>query len=225
MSTNVPVTIPNNSASIVTSTLNITTSGTINDVNVIDLIGTHSWIEDLIVTIESPQGTVVTLWEEICNSENDFDVNFDDAATPGALPCPPVGGGTYQPQDPLAAFNGENPQGTWTLYIEDVFNWDGGSLDSWGLEICMNSTVIGIDDKNSSKNIAVYPNPAKSVLNISGLQNNSNVVITDVSGKIMANYTINNNQTSIDIHDFSSGVYFIRISNDELIYVTKFMKE
>lgn len=225
MSTNVPVTIPNNSASIVTSTLNITTSGTINDVNVIDLIGTHSWIEDLIVTIESPQGTVVTLWEEICNSENDFDVNFDDAATPGALPCPPVGGGTYQPQDALAAFNGENPQGTWTLTVEDVYFWDGGSLNSWGLEICMNSTVIGIDDKNSSKNIAVYPNPAKSVLNISGLQNNSNVVITDVSGKIMANYTINNNQTSIDIHDFSSGVYFIRISNDELIYVTKFMKE
>ncbi len=225
MSTNVPVTIPNNSASIVTSTLNITTSGTINDVNVIDLIGTHSWIEDLIVTIESPQGTVVTLWEEICNSENDFDVNFDDAATPGALPCPPVGGGTYQPQDALAAFNGENPQGTWTLTVEDVYFWDGGSLNSWGLEICMNSTVVGIDNIKPSKNIAVYPNPAKGVLNISGLQNNSNVVITDVSGKTIANYLINNNQTSIDIHDFSSGVYFIRISNDELIYVTKFMKE
>lgn len=224
MSTNVPVTIPT-SATTISSTLNFTTSGVINDVNVVDLFGTHSWIADLIVTLESPQGTVVTLWEEICNSENDFEVNFDDAAAPGALPCPPVGGGTYQPQDPLAAFNGENPQGTWTLYIEDVFNWDGGSLDSWGLEICMNSTVVGIDNIKPSKNIAVYPNPAKSVLNISGLQNNSNVVITDVSGKTIANYLINNNQTSIDIHDFSSGVYFIRISNDELIYVTKFMKE
>src|SRR5690606_8525807 len=176
MSTNVPVTIPT-SATTISSTLNFTTSGVINDVNVVDLFGTHSWIADLIVTLESPQGTVVTLWEEICNSENDFDVNFDDAATPGALPCPPVGGGTYQPQDPLAAFNGENPQGTWTLTVEDVYFWDGGSLNSWGLEICMNSTVIGIEDKNSFNNIIVYPNPFTNQLFINTNKATGNIEI------------------------------------------------
>lgn len=224
MSTNVPVTIPTQVATV-SSTLNFTTSGVINDVNVVDLFGTHTWIADLVVTLESPQGTVVTLWEEICDSENDFDVNFDDATAPGALPCPPVGGGTYQPQDPLAAFNGENPQGTWKLHVEDVFNLDGGSLNSWGLEICMNSTITGVEDKNSSENIAIYPNPAKNVLYISGLLENSKVVITDISGKTIANYNIYNNQTSIDIHDLSSGVYFIQVSNDETTLVTKLVKE
>lgn len=225
MSTNVPVTIPSNSAAIVTSTLNITTSGTINDVNVIDLIGTHSWIEDLIITLQSPQGTVVTLWEEICNSENDFDVNFDDAATPGALPCPPVGGGTYQPQDALAAFNGENPQGTWTLTVEDVFNWDGGSLDSWGLEICMNSTIIGVDELTNFIDVVLYPNPANNQLNIKGLPNgNTNIVITDVTGKIILT-TNASLQTVLDISNFSSGIYFIQLNNDATTETLKFVKE
>lgn len=135
-STNIPVTIPDDQVTSVTSTLTIPTGGTINDLNVVNLAGTHTWINDLAVTITSPNGTTVTLWEDICDDEDDFNVNFDDEAAAGALPCPPVGGGIYQPQDLLSAFDGENMSGTWTLTVSDVFNEDGGALASWGLEIC-----------------------------------------------------------------------------------------
>jgi len=136
-STDVPVAISASGTPTITSTIDVVTAGTINDINVVDLIGTHSWINDLTVTLESPQGTSVVLWDAICNDENNFDVNFDDDAAPGALPCPPVGGGTYQPNGSLSDFNGEDALGTWTLTISDAFNQDGGSLNGWSLELCL----------------------------------------------------------------------------------------
>jgi len=135
MSTNVPVSIP--AVGTGTSTLNFPTTGTIADVNVIDVTGTHTRIKQLTVSVSSPSATSAILWDQICNNQNDFDVSFDDAAAPGALPCPPVGGGTYQSQDLLSVFNGENPSGTWTLSILDNTNGTAATLQAWGLEVCM----------------------------------------------------------------------------------------
>ena len=140
MSTDVPKTISSTSTSTVTSTLNIPITGTITDVNVVNLAGTHSYINDLIVSLASPAATSVTLWSQICNAEDDFNVNFDDGAASATLPCPPTGGGTYQPNGSLANYNGQNPNGNWTLSIQDVFAQDGGALNSWGLEVCVATT-------------------------------------------------------------------------------------
>ena len=135
-STNVPIAISASGTPTVTSTLIIPTGGTINDLNVVSLVGTHSYISDLTFTLTSPSGTSVVLFDQICGNENNFNLSLDDESAPGALPCPPVGGGTYQPENSLSAFDGENMSGTWTLTIEDHANDDGGSLTSWGLEIC-----------------------------------------------------------------------------------------
>lgn len=227
MSTNVPVTIPT-SASTVTSTINVTNNGIINDVNVVDLIGNHTWINDLIVKLKSPQGTEITLWDQICGNEDNFDVNFDDAATPGALPCPPVGGGTYQPQGSLAAFNGENSQGTWTLTIDDVFNQDGGALTSWGLNICLNSTVSSLDDIDNLSTIKVFPNPASHELTLIGLniEKTTNFTITDITGKVVLT-PINQAsiQQKIDISSLANGIYFLKINSDNAEKTIKFVKQ
>lgn len=135
-SVNVPVSISATGTPTITSTITIPSSITINDVNVVNLVGTHTWINDLTVTLTSPQGTIVNLWSDICNNEDNFNLNFDDAAASATLPCPPTGGGTYQPSGSLATLNGEDAAGIWTLTITDGANQDGGSLTSWGLEIC-----------------------------------------------------------------------------------------
>lgn len=136
MSTDVPKTIPT-TISTITSTLTIPTAGTIVDVNVVDLEGDHSWINDLTFTVISPTATEVILFDGICNDQDNFDVNFDDAATVSTLPCPPTTGLTYQPQGTLSSFNNEQVNGTWTLRVEDGANQDGGTLTSWGLEVCL----------------------------------------------------------------------------------------
>lgn len=137
-STNVPVTIPEfNAPNTVSSFILIPSSTVIADLNVIDLQITHTWINDLDVTLNGPGGISVDLFTGICNDEDEnFDLILDDEGTPGALPCPPVGGGAYQPEDSLSAFDGITANGIWTLSITDNENFDGGTLDSWALQIC-----------------------------------------------------------------------------------------
>lgn len=167
LSTNVPVVIPSSGTPTVTSTLTIQTPGIIDDLDVVDLIGTHSYISDLTVKLTSPAGTQVTLWSSICGSQENFDVNFDDEATSATLPCPPTGGGTYIPNQSLSAFDGENMVGVWTLTIIDGYNQDGGSLTSWGLEICTTPNtpnVLYVDPANgNNSNTGSYSSPLKSI--------------------------------------------------------------
>ncbi|WP_157892933.1 Ig-like domain-containing protein, partial [Marinicella sediminis] len=134
-STDVPVTIPAVIATI-TSDLTIAGVGVINDVNVNTLDITHTWVSDLTIDLTSPQGTTVRIMNVGCTNRDDVLVTLDDEATPGTWSCnpAPVGqGGTFQPSNPLAAFDGEDADGTWTLTVIDSFNSDGGSLDGWGL--------------------------------------------------------------------------------------------
>jgi subtilisin-like proprotein convertase family protein len=135
-STNVPIQIPAPGTGTYTSTLNVAAAGTINDLNVIDLVGTHNATGNLIFTLQSPLGTVVTLMSQECGNQNDFDIDFDDEAASATIPCPPTNGNAYQPAGLLSAFDGEDPNGTWTLSIQDVSNPNGGQLNGWSLEIC-----------------------------------------------------------------------------------------
>lgn len=119
-----------------TSTINVSFSGTITDVNVKNLQGTHGYLEDLTVILQSPTGTTVTLFDAICgdNAEG-FDISFDDDAV-NSLNCPISDAQTEQPQGNLSDFNGEEAIGAWTLSITDGFDGDDGQLTSWMLELC-----------------------------------------------------------------------------------------
>jgi len=119
-------------------TLSIPDSGAIDDVNVLNLAGTHTYMGDLDMQLESPAVTSIQLRAESCGATENFDINYDDEAASGTPPCPPVDGNTYQPDGPgvLADFDGEDLSGTWTLTINDNAGYDTGTLNSWGLEIC-----------------------------------------------------------------------------------------
>jgi len=133
----VPVAISASGTPTVTSTMNVPVNGTINHVSVLNLVGNHTWVSDLTVSLTSPEGTTVVLFNGICGNNDDFNLNFDDNATPGAIPCPPTTGLTYQPLGSLADFVGENAQGDWILTISDNANQDGGALEGWSLKICI----------------------------------------------------------------------------------------
>ncbi len=135
-STDVPLTIISQGTPTVTSTLEVNMPGTIDDLNVANLSGTHSWLGDLTFELTSPEGTTVVLVDQICEGLPDFDISFDDEAD-GPPPCPYNDGGTYTPFESLSAFDGEVASGTWTLTIIDNADQDGGILESWGLGICV----------------------------------------------------------------------------------------
>ncbi|MEZ4979240.1 MAG: M12 family metallo-peptidase [Chitinophagales bacterium] len=139
-STDIPVSISSSGTPTITSDLTISgLQGIITDLNVVDLSGTHTYINDLIFTLSSPNGTDVILLDRICGSQNNFDIQFDDAAANNNYPCPPTNGASYIPEEALSAFNGEDANGTWTLTIQDVANQDGGNLNAWAIEICLSA--------------------------------------------------------------------------------------
>ena len=134
IASDLPIAIPATPGTI-NSTISVTSNGTITDVNIKNLTGTHTWISDLTFSLMSPNGTTVILLAKLCGDIDDFNITLDDAAA-NALSCPISAGNTQKPANALSAFNGQNPMGNWVLTIADSVDQDGGSLNGWTLEIC-----------------------------------------------------------------------------------------
>ncbi len=136
-STNVPVTISATGTPTVTSTLTIPT---INNVSIADINVTvnisHTYTSDLTVTLISPNNTQVNLVVNQCGSNNNITATFDDAGTTLVCGTTPAISGTITPTQLLSTFNGQNSQGLWTLRVVDNANADGGTINSWSLNIC-----------------------------------------------------------------------------------------
>ena len=145
VSTDVPYVISATGTPIITSDILVPVSaaGPIADVNVVGLTGTHTYISDLSITLTSPTGTMVTLFNGICTTGafQNFALNLDDQAAATTFPCPPVGNVTVKPQSPLSVFNGQNSNGIWKLTVSDANDSDGGSLNGWGLKISTCSII------------------------------------------------------------------------------------
>lgn len=122
----------------INSTLTFGTGGTITDVNVIRLRGTHQYVGDLSFTLSGPTAASARLISNPCNSTRvtNFNLGFDDAGNTTAPPCPPTTGLNYTPQMPLSVFNTTNPMGTWTINATDNVRADTGSIIGWSLQIC-----------------------------------------------------------------------------------------
>lgn len=141
-SSNQIVPISSGSPGNVSSTIAIDEDGVIEDINVLNISGNHTWISDLEFFLSAPAGEELQLMERICGSERNFDLGFDDESTLTNLPCPPVDEQLYQPAEALARFNGQAIRGNWTLRIADNEFQDGGRLNRWALQVCKLSEEV-----------------------------------------------------------------------------------
>jgi subtilisin-like proprotein convertase family protein len=139
--TDLPISISSENADTIQSVINIPYSGKVESITVSNLVGTHSYINDLSFILESPIGTQITLISNICDDQDNFNLSISDEATASELPCPPTDGGTYQSEEALSTLNGEDSEGNWTLIIIDKFAADGGELQSWSLDLCLLDVV------------------------------------------------------------------------------------
>jgi subtilisin-like proprotein convertase family protein len=119
-STDTPIPINDNSS--FTSLITVNDAFCVGDVDV-DIDITHTYIGDLIVDLTSPEGRTVRLHNRTGGTTNDLVTTYDDSTNP------PDGPGA------LADFNGENANGTWTLFVSDNAGADTGMLNDWTLRI------------------------------------------------------------------------------------------
>jgi len=70
--------------------------------------------------------------------------------------------------------------------------------------------------EETSNFASIYPNPTKGLLNIVASQN-STVQIMNITGQqVLTQFDVNaNEKTTIDMNEFSNGVYFVQISNGQ----------
>lgn len=89
------------------------------------------------------------------------------------------------------------------------------------------SSISKIVTLNSSSNatISIYPNPAKDQLYIRNDLNYRNLVITDISGKVVLKKSISNGFNIIGIAPLQAGNYFIKLSDGAKTETLKFVKE
>lgn len=89
------------------------------------------------------------------------------------------------------------------------------------------STTLNLPQTENKNVFELSPNPAASHLNIN-LNNdmqNSRIVVYDVLGKKVYDKVLNSMLSSIDISDWNSGVYLIRLTNNDEVYTKRFIKQ
>ena len=225
-----------------------TATGTITDLDV-DLEITHTWNGDLIVELTSPQGTTVRLIDRPgvpdppsgagC-ADDGYDINLNDEGTDGSVedfcdtgnPGPgdvaigdfTVDGSTNQPTitNNLADFDGEDPTGTWTLFVSDNAGGDTGQVDVWGMQI--QGATLGLDE-NTLEGFSFSPNPVKNELNLTSARNITNVEVFNLIGQQVMRVAPNTVSSRIDMSALNAGAYFVRVSVGDVAQTVKIIKE
>ncbi len=136
MAKDTPKTISTIGTPTIFSKISVLDDAPISDINV-QLDITHSFLFDLVVNLTSPSGTTVTLISNSCGQFRDVNAIFDDEATSFVCGNNPAIQGVVKPLGSLASFNGESAIGEWVLEIMDTAPQDGGALNSFSLDICV----------------------------------------------------------------------------------------
>ena len=122
--------IPDNDPNGVQSLITIPTSGEIKNVEVtVDII--HTWIGDLIVKLEAPDGTMITLHDREGQNGDDIEKTYDETSNQS-----------------LNDLHGKSMRGSWKLHVADLAGQDIGRINTFGLRIEYNPTAQGIRKKH-----------------------------------------------------------------------------
>jgi len=78
------------------------------------------------------------------------------------------------------------------------------------------SDLTTIEEINTVSSVKMYPNPANDELTISSNKKINNILITDVSGKVVESYKPSSNQITLSVKNLAVGVYFITIKGEEV---------
>ena len=87
------------------------------------------------------------------------------------------------------------------------------------------STCVGIEEYNNDGNFTLFPNPTSSTFTITSTDKIETMKLYNILGELLITETINNNQSTINISQFSKGIYFAEIKTEKGIVRKKVVKE
>ena len=109
-------------------------------------------------------------------------------------------------------------------------NWSDDNTDSIRTIVVnsdMNLTAnfaqnVSIDDVNTA-NITLYPNPASSMVTLTGIESTATVTVVDMNGRVVTTVETQPaaSYITIDVTGFAQGAYFIRIVGEQMNAIRK----
>ena len=191
-SADIPKTIPDPGTT--TSSLTVAAAGNVLDVDVTVNL-THTYVSDLTLTLIHPDGTRVTLADQVGGSGQNFTGTvFDQQAstliTAGSAPFT----GHFRPSGDLSTLAGKSQTGTWKLEMKDNWGGDAGTLTSWSLTIRA-SVPSGKPTVSTTAASAVTTNSATAGGNVTA-QGDTSVTARGVCWSTSANPTTADSHTS-----------------------------
>ncbi len=154
----------------ITRTITVSENLTINDID-FGFNASHAYRGDVEVTLQSPQGTIVTvLVGGVTDARFNYDLLFDDGSG-GSIHngvndnvAAPYYDRTVSPDNALSAFNGQNAAGIWTIRICDGYpSLDDGQYFRSQLTIAGTGSsevryVLAIDENDLPGNATMSTN-------------------------------------------------------------------
>lgn len=104
------------------------------------------------------------------------------------------------------------PEGDWSLSLNIVpkYTIEGGS---------------NINNINDYAEIKIYPNPVGDDLTIESSEMIRTVIVSDLQGRKIADYIVNDSFLTIPAQSWNTGIYLIRVETEDSNYVQKVIKK
>ncbi|MBS4060102.1 MAG: T9SS type A sorting domain-containing protein [Bacteroidetes bacterium] len=189
-----------------------------------------------ILTFFETGGDIILGWEFVPNPDfalpTAFNVYLGEDTTSTAFSIPVA----------IVPFNQNTTNYLYEVTDIYLFNLLDGATNYWKIVPTVNETggpeainqpiwsfvfdiIEGLDLTTFNK-IKVYPNPTKDILNIDfGNENIQNVTLVQSAGKELKTYIMNDKISKIDLSDFESGIYFLKIKTSSSTIIKKIVIE
>jgi subtilisin-like proprotein convertase family protein len=171
-----PQAIPDGTGASISKTINVDSSDLSTNILIdrveVALNISHTWIGDLIVSLEGPGGTSSTLVNRPgVSSSSAYGSNQDNIVF----------------TTDSVHFWGETAQGNWTLTVKDMVSGDVGTLNSWSISF--------IGDNATANNTYIYTDSYATYASDPGRN-----VLSDSSGIDTINLSAVTNAVTLDLH-------------------------
>ena len=212
----IEIQIGNNLTNYPANGTNVNATVTAVPVSVCDVLGKDTWFSVLIpasgnLTIETSQADANSIYDTVMS------VYSGTLSNPTLIGC-------NDDLDGLSGFSrmvlsGRAPGEK--LYVS-VWRFGDSTFGDFKVS-AFDSSILSVVD-NKFEQFTIYPNPATSILNFSGVIGFVDVTIYNLIGQKAGDFKISQSEPLLNISDLASGTYFVKCLSENSSTTLKFMK-
>ena len=102
-------------------------------------------------------------------------------------------------------------QGNWKIGTFTVNDLQTGQYTIGAID----KTQLGLGEINTDQKMIIAPNPTENMVKISTKANNSEIVIFNNLGQTINSFPISNNEITISLESFPSGIYYVNLLDEK----------